>query len=146
MTETWSVCFQYDARNHFRQAWGYLVQECRIPISWERDTPEEERHPQHNWTQFLDTMDQLQGPLIVFNDEHAPYLPGTVSLYEFEHPENAVYFLGSDRSNQNPKMFEGIDYTSVFIPDAGPLYSFQAAAMVIYDRKFKEWKFNKWLS
>lgn len=138
----WRVSFEFDSRDQFRQAWGYLLQECSVPEGWERNTPEEMRHPQWKWTNFLDSMDQLPDPLIFFNSACSPKVPGVISLYDFEHPEDATYIFGSDRANTYPKLFEGREYQSIFIPDTGPYYSFQAAAVVIYDRKFKQHAHN----
>ncbi len=136
---SWGVCLEYDSREPFRRAWGYIIQECEIPNAWERGT-----HPQAmpNWDSWhfdVDISDPLQvpDPIFVFTPKDGTKLKGEVSLYDLEHPEQATYFFGSDSMNLNDRHLDGRDFTTVYIPESGHLHSFVAASMVIYDRKRK---------
>jgi tRNA(Leu) C34 or U34 (ribose-2'-O)-methylase TrmL len=134
---SWGVCLEYDAREQFRRAWGYIVQECEVPNAWERNTGEGmDYYLWENW-HFNSSVLEIPDPIIVLSPKDGSKLQGEISLYDFEHPENAVYFFGSDTRDLYPCHLEGREYKSVYIPDSGYMHSFTAAAMVIYDRKFK---------
>lgn len=134
---TWGVCLEYDARENFRRAWGYLIQESEIPNAWERNThPQAEYATWKGW-HFNASMDDIPDPLIVLTPQDGSKLQGEQSLYDFVHPENAVYYFGGDRSDLRHSALQGRPYTSVYIPDSGFMHSFTAAAMVVYDRKLK---------
>lgn len=137
---TWGVCLEYTAVEQFRRAWSYLVQECEIPNAWERDTEEGMDYSNwDNWRFDTDVLD-LPDPIIVLSPKDGSKIQGEKSLYEFIHPENAVYFFGSDTRNLHDDHLKGREYQTVYIPHTGHIYSFEAAAMVVYDRKLKQWR------
>jgi tRNA(Leu) C34 or U34 (ribose-2'-O)-methylase TrmL len=92
---------------------------------------------------ILQCADQLPpGPLVVLSPETANHLAGTESLYDFEHPEDAIYVFGADNISIHPKFFgdREIDH-AVYIPieKVTHINSHVTAAMVLYDRRHKEW-------
>jgi tRNA(Leu) C34 or U34 (ribose-2'-O)-methylase TrmL len=95
-----------------------------------------------NWHFNVDVSDPLQlpDPIFVLSPEDGVKIQGTVSLYDLVHPIQATYFFGNDSANLNLGHLEGRDFTAVYIPDTGHLHSFEAASMVIYDRKRKLWQ------
>ena len=80
------------------------------------------------------------GPLVVASPLHSNHLNGTTPLYEFVHPEDAIYVFGADNISLHPQMFgeREIDYL-VYVPTSGrDLFSHLAGAMVLYDRRCKQ--------
>lgn len=136
----WGVVFNYDPVEQFRRAWSYLLQECEVPQSWEMFTPTDDRSDEITWTTCAKSWDEIPEPLIVLQPQDGTKVQGTQSLYEFVHPANAYYYFGSDHRDTWDYHFDGRQYETVFIPEAGYMYSFHAAAMVIYDRKLKAWR------
>jgi hypothetical protein len=81
------------------------------------------------------------GPLLVASPPVANHLAGTVPLYACVHPKDAIYVFGADNISLTPAMFGArtIDQV-VYIPcGATNLNSHVAAAMIFYDRRYKEW-------
>lgn len=136
---TWGLCLEYPVIEQFRRAWSYLHQENEVPNTWERDTPEGMDYKWKGWHCVQD-LSTVPDPLIVLTAIDGSKLKGKTSLYEFVHPENAVYYFGSDKRDLHHYHLEGRDYQTVYIPDGGFMFSFEAAAMVIYDRRFKQWQ------
>lgn len=135
---TWGVCLDYDPRDPYRNAWGYLVQEAGIPNAWERRTPDTAKHAWKGWHFNAALSDIPQDlPLVVLAPSDGTHMQGEHSLYTFEHPKNVIYYFGSDKADMRLRDFNGRGHTSVFIPDCSMMFSFQAAAMVIYDRRAK---------
>jgi tRNA(Leu) C34 or U34 (ribose-2'-O)-methylase TrmL len=63
-------------------------------------------------------------------------LPGSVSLHDFEHPENAVYVFGPEDGNLNPG-FRAKCHHFVHIPSYHCLNLSAAVYTVLYDRSYK---------
>lgn len=141
---TWGVCIEFSAVEQFRRTWSYLAQENKIPYTYER-MPEnladwdKMDYGWENWHCVTD-LSSVPDPIVVLSPADASHLPGEISLYEYEHPENVTYFFGSDTRDLWEYHLEDRDYTTLYIPFGGYMYSFSAAAMVIYDRRLKEWQ------
>ena len=79
-------------------------------------------------------------PLVVLQSDRAANFRGTVSLAEFEHPEDATYLFGPDESLM-PKAFMGgcTPDHCVYVPTDTDrdMFSFVAFAVVAWDRKMK---------
>lgn len=90
---------------------------------------------------IIENAEQLPpGELVVASPPVANQLPGKVSLHGFVHPEDPIYVFGADNISLAPWMFgsRAIDHT-VYIPHGpGELNSITAAAMVLYDRSYKQ--------
>jgi hypothetical protein len=91
----------------------------------------------------LESADQLPpGELVISSPPVANHLAGTECLHGFTHPKEAIYVFGADNISLAPEFFgeRAIDHT-VYIPVDAPaeLNSCAAAAMVFYDRRYKEW-------
>lgn len=140
---TWGFCLEYTPVEPFRRTWGYLVQECNIPNAWERDTGDGEKYacwqPPWHFDAKLDDLPE-ECELIVLTPEDGSKLQGRESLVYFEHPENVVYYFGSDKKDLHLYHLEGKKFRSVYIPNCGFMHSHTAAAMVVYDRMMKQWR------
>lgn len=134
---TWGVCLEFTPVEPFRRTWGYLIQECEVPNAWERNTHERSHYNWDGWHFNVDMKD-VPDPLVVLTPIDGSKLKGTISLWDYVHPENAVYYFGSDKADLRHENIGREKYDKVYIPDCGFMHSFTAAAMVIYDRKIKE--------
>lgn len=68
-------------------------------------------------------------------------LPGAVSLFEFEHPKNAVYVFGPEDGNISPG-YRSKCHHFIYIPSKHCLNLSAAVYTVLYDRALKEWESN----
>lgn len=143
---TWGIVHMWDPR--FVNLWDYLVTEAQIPMSW--------IYPMHGgengnvnepWSTYINCVgEDLPGPFVVCTPQDGHNVQGQHSLYTFQHPEHCYYVFGSDRHNMALdddalKLHDRQDITTVYIPDIGKsLYSVEAASMVIYDRRLKQWQ------
>jgi hypothetical protein len=75
--------------------------------------------------------------LVVFSPPDAEHCPGTVSLWDFEHPENAAYFFGSDGGSITQDQIGIPSLPIVYIPSSTELFSFHAALIALHDRLMK---------
>ena len=140
-----SICFEYDQRQWHRDMWLYLVTAFEVQ-GYERGRPE-----------IMDSMNNfgvlkiqnaydlpLEPRLVIITPKNSKYLPGEVNLYKYVHPQNAIYYFGSDRSNLGPEMFEGLEYELVYIPqnnmEVNELWTHQAGAITLYDIEAKKWQ------
>lgn len=140
------VCIIW-TQSTYQNSWDYLLQAFRVS----RDDVyvilrSEEAAPQMSKVigscNFMRDVEHLPpGPLVVCSPKNAQALPGKDCLHGFEHPENAIYVFGADNITLDRNVFEGrkIDH-AIYIPTEGTnLHSHVAAAMVLYDRRHKEW-------
>lgn len=142
---TWGIVHMYDPR--FTNLWDYLVTEAQIPMSWiYPDFGGNNGNVDEPWRTHINCVNELPGPFVVLSPEDGHNVKGEHSLYTFSHPKNCYYLFGSDRHNMSLdddaiKLHEREDITTVYIPDIGKsMYSVECAAMVMYDRRFKQWQ------
>jgi hypothetical protein len=81
-----------------------------------------------------DTLEGLDN-LVVFSPEDADHCPGTIPLRDFEHPESATYFFGSDGRSMTRDLIGGASVPIVYIPSETELFSFHAALIALHDRR-----------
>lgn len=65
-------------------------------------------------------------------------LPGSENLFEFEHPEKAIYIFGPEDGGV-PRQVRGMCHRRVFIPTLHCTNLAAAVYLVLYDRAMKEW-------
>jgi len=65
-------------------------------------------------------------------------LPNSENLYQFEHPENAVYVFGPEDGSVDPAV-RALCHRRVFIPTRHCVNLAAAVYLVLYDRKFKQY-------
>lgn len=135
----------YDPR--FTNLWDYLVTEAQIPMSWIYPAwGGENGNVDEPWRTHINCVgEDLPGPFVVLSPQDGHNVQGQQSLYTFSHPNECYYIFGSDRYNMSLdddslRLHERDDVVTVHIPDIGKsLYSVEAASMVMYDRRYKEW-------
>ena len=72
-------------------------------------------------------------PVVVVSSDVARVMPGSVPLYEFEHPRHAVYVFGADHEILDLPELMGAH--RIFVPSTGSeLRSHVAGGIVLYDR------------
>lgn len=122
------ICFHYDPK--LQTFWDQIIRTFLIQNVYEVGTPEDFTTPLWNTVASVGGVDIK--PLICFSPTSAKYMPGLISLEEFEHPKNGLYYFGSDNCH-NPKIDnDACVYVPTIRPD--PLWSVQAAIIVLYDR------------
>lgn len=88
----------------------------------------------------VDNADDLptEPTLVVMASQVGRHLKGEISLMDYVHPENAIYYFGDDHSHFTQEQI-GITtkYDSVYIPVPHNLWSGQAVAITLYDRLIK---------
>jgi len=98
--------------------------------------PREERMKGYNAVDLIGArkpLDFMNGayPIVVeFRDEWEP-------LYTFEHPDNAVYILGPEDGDVSVAV-KKLAYRFIYIPTMYCLNLATAAAIIAYDRAYKE--------
>jgi len=134
------ICFHFDPDLKIRDYWSYIFENFKIKDLWEVGRPDK---IESNWQKprAIDAISALpkDKSMVVGSPKNGRYMPGTIPLPEFQHPENALYVFGSDRANLYPELFKGYEYQLVYIPGDSSItmYSFQAGIVFMYDRMVK---------
>ena len=139
------VCFHYEEPNDARNQWNVAlshnpvrnayVRNCASPtFSLDRSGA--------NLVKVRDGDDLPDLPLVLISPPTSPEFPGKISLFEFEHPEECIYFVGSNRTMLDKKQMGQTrkpDH-SVFIPTENiyTMYAWTALAITLYHRNY--WK------
>lgn len=130
---TTHICFEYDPETIVRDQWLLLIRSFPNIQGWERSLPTTEKIT--DGIQVIQAVDQLPNiPLIILSPQQARYIPGTQNLAHFNHPQEAIYYFGSDNDHLRPEAIAKREYQTVYIPIAEQLWSPQAAGIVVYDR------------
>lgn len=137
------ICFNFDSHVIRREWWDWHVDWFGVDQAWERNRPEGfERHSKF-LPQQIKTAGELPSdiPLIVLTAPDARFVKGDECLYDFVHPEDAIYWFGHDHTNMDPEDFADREPDhKVFIPiEKYEVYSAFVASMVLYDRRRKQW-------
>lgn len=74
--------------------------------------------------------------LVVVQPAEADLVQGTISLIDFEHPEEAVYVFGGTMTRLNQSDVRNALAEFVYI-QAGDLFPSQAGAIILWDRFWK---------
>ena len=80
-------------------------------------------------------------PVVVFQPKEGRYVKGETSLDAFTHIEDAVYYFGHSHRHMRVEELSGLNVVAkVYIPiDEGTeLFSNQAGAIVLWDRRLKQ--------
>ncbi len=143
------VCIVWGIDTH-QKAWDYLLMACDI---WADDIYvvvlegfDSKIPPPSKITGSANIITSIEhlppGPLVVACPEVANHMPGNTSLYECVHPEDAIYVFGADNISFHPNMFgERAVGQKVYVPSRTDTHmnSHVAAAMILYDRRYKQW-------
>jgi tRNA(Leu) C34 or U34 (ribose-2'-O)-methylase TrmL len=98
--------------------------------------PREERMRAYDTIELINT----DYPLDMFSNAvpvAIELLPGSVPLFQFEHPKNAVYIFGPEDGNVHPG-FRAKCHHFIYIPTLQCLNLSAAVYTVLYDRAYKE--------
>ncbi len=144
------VCIFW-GRDVFQKPWDALLNafdvsrdDLYVVVLPEHDSKQPEMSKMTGACNFMESAENLPpGELVVATPKIANNLPGENCLHCFEHPKDAIYVFGADNISLAPWMFGSreINYT-LYVPVAEQtkdLHSHTAAAMVLYDRRYKAW-------
>lgn len=119
-----------------REYWSYVAAQFSVEV-FEVGRPLD-IESNYKPTSISSYSDLPNKPLVICAHKNAKYIKGTISLKKFKHPDSAIYVFGSDKGNLYPEMFSEHSWESVYIPPSKiEMYSFQAGAIVMYDRWIK---------
>jgi hypothetical protein len=134
------LCFRYDRRRPLRELWEWNISSFGVDKVWERGRPPD--FQSHHPVTSIQTADELprDPPLVVFQPPEGRHVQGAISLYSFEHPEDAIYFFGTDDENMTLEADLGSrrDFQAVYIPTVKyELFGAIAGAIALFDRASK---------
>lgn len=133
------VCMQTRG-THSTKQWDYVLSNFELSPNhvWHRG---ELQNYTGKFQQCITNVDELpEVPLIIIQPQEGKYITGKISLATFEHPKNAIYFFGADHEHLTPgELGSRIPEYQVYIPVKGEMFSWVAAAVVLYDRIIKAW-------
>jgi len=138
----YDVCVSYES-GKVMQYWDQLLTNFGIPAEsvWIRNLPSNITNLYSGkYDQLYDVTKIKNKQMVVLAPPNGLYIQGVESLVDFIHPENALYFFGSDHVYLEEEEYGGlIPNNYVYIPqhDRHDMYSFCAASCVFYDRLVK---------
>lgn len=134
------ICFKYDGgyKLLMREQYYELFKAIDI-VAYEREVhPNEPDDYNGKPINRVTNADDLptEPTLVVLSGQDGKEIQGDISLDDYTHPENAIYFFGDDHGDlTQAKIGTRTDYDKVYIPFFGKsLFSNQAMAVVLYDR------------
>lgn len=87
---------------------------------------------------FIDSCEELPNiPIVALQADNARFVPGTVPLPNFTHPDECVYLFGNDHTHLcDDQLGTRVPEHVVFIPSDthDEMYSWIAGAIAFYDR------------
>lgn len=130
------LCIHFDRREKWKY-WELIFQFFKVDHLYVLGLPDD----QYDYTPTgvpmtpILSVSEIPGELVIWNEKNASYTPGDVSMLEFTHPSDATYYFGSDEDHIRGRAHAS---SVVFIPSADPhapgLWSYQAAAIALFDR------------
>ena len=139
-----SICFINDPDENSQMQWDYILLNFRpdnLYIISEENLEFNRKSPRSKSTVIKSVKDLPKNvPLVVLAPKISEHLQGETSLLEFKHPKDAIYFFGSDNGQLSKEDFksrkpEHLVYVPVDTDDQ--MFSFMAAAVVLWDRRVK---------
>ena len=136
------VCFKYNPgyKSLLREQYYELTKAFPDLEVYEREVPNNEP-PNYNGYPInkVNNADDLPSvKLVILSSKDAREIKGTINLKDFTHPKNVIYYFGDDQGSlTQDKIGNTTDYDIVYIPIDHSIWSSQAMAIVLYDRKIK---------
>lgn len=137
------VCFKHD-ESHLsliRDEYYELLKAFPDIEVYERDVDIEvgSDYNGRSFTSITNGDDLPEGvTVVIISGQAAEYIQGTISLKDYVHPENVIYFLGDDHSHLTQADIGTITtHDVVYIPIATNVWSPQALSIILYDRIVK---------
>lgn len=124
------IAFFYDPR--LTDFWDQLVRTFAVNAAHVVGLPEDFQTSTWQALASVDEIENLSSPRTMFSPASAELAPGAVALSDYTHPDEAVYVFGSDEQHNPAIDCDAIVYVPT--PRADPLWSVQAAAIVLHDR------------
>lgn len=80
-----------------------------------------------------------EGRIVVLAPYNGRNIQGDIPLPDYDHPEDAIYVVGSNHVTIEAEDLGNLQYDKVYIPTDSQhdMYSFVAVAVALYDRKVK---------
>ena len=125
--------------------WSWVFSNFGITEIWERDHEDSGDGAIYQPTIKISTaVDLPDRPLVVLSPPGGRFLKGTVSLADFNHPEEAIYMFGQSHGVLSDDDMAGRSPDSVvFIPTVKhEMYSHTAAYVTLWDRYVKRGDFG----
>lgn len=135
------ICYAYSPNGYYRTQWLCNVTGFQPSAAWERGLGVDVPNPEGVLP--CATAEDLpqDASLVVLSPQTARIVQPTISLFDFVHPERAVYFFGADTIFLSEDDFGSREPDHVvYVPNASSqerdeLYSFVVGAIVLSDRQ-----------
>jgi hypothetical protein len=135
------VCFKSEQRGWMQDQWSWVFSNFGITDIWERDRLASRDAAIYQESVAVDTAADLplDRPLVIITPISARHLPGNLSLLDYKHPDDAIYFFGGsfdvlgddDLGARKPDAL-------VYIPTVNhELFSHTSAYVTLWDRYVK---------
>jgi hypothetical protein len=81
-------------------------------------------------------------PHVLLAPEDGRYVQGNISIYKFNHPEDAIYIVGSNNYFVDLEDFEKFPEHLVYIPTDthDEMFNWSALGVILYDKRLKQWQ------
>lgn len=132
------VCFTGEKNRDHQDQWSFLFSNFGIENIWELERENTEKIYQPT-IKIKSAAELPDVPLVVVQPPDARYVPGTESLSDFAHPDDAIYMFGGSHDVMTLEdLGDRVAEYYVYIPlTAHECYAFSAAYMTLWDRKVK---------
>ena len=135
------LCFAFDNNAQRRDLWSWISGWFSIDEAWETGRPDDFSTLVSGFRpESISVADLPKEPrLVIMTDPEADFVQGDISLYDYTHPESAIYLFGRDGGKLKSEDFEGRDHDRVFVPiDSYDMWASHAAVATFYDRRLKQ--------
>ena len=138
-----TVALPLPDRGHYQAQWDYILSsfppDKLIVVKSNPDDAPSTNVFSRLEAEYRNSLKGTLDTLVVMASDNGSYVKGDESLAEFEHPDDAIYYFGGDKSRLGFEEIGRSPNHKVFIPTASKddLFSWQAYAMVAWDRVMK---------
>jgi hypothetical protein len=97
------LCIHYDPHPQRREWWSYVAGWYGVEKIWEIGQPLDVERLTRFLPEPISSIEDLPNSnLVVFQPKDGRYVQGTISIDDFDHPEDAIYCFGYDHGNFEP--------------------------------------------
>jgi len=132
------VCIQANSNESLMNQWDYILCNFKPDVIYVLGEYNHQSNVFKNAV-AISSLEEIHHKLVVLAPKHGRHIQGTISLDDYKHQEDCVYFFGSDSRTPTTDMFEGIDADYIYIETdtTDDMYSFTSYAVVAWDRRMK---------
>jgi hypothetical protein len=139
------VFFTSESRGWEQDQWSWVFTNFGITDIWERNKLDDRDTKIYQESVAVDTTADLPDfPLVVMSPPDARFIPGTISLADFDHPDDCIYLFGANHDvlsdiylgDREP------DHAVYIQTVKGEMYSHAAAYVTLWDRYVKRGDFG----